>query len=260
MAEGQETNNNIEICIWKINKFIKALESAKGNGSTSMISLIMTPCDQVSRVSKVLAGAWRAITFAQQRLKLYNEVLPNDLCKSSGLHKFTADLPKKHRRGGQSTLRFDWLRMESRHNYVRKAAELATKIYINPATKQSTDPCWILAYVKLFQKKRLMSQYLKQVSHAADKYVIRVDDTLKALEMGAVETLIVWENMDINSEIIIKHLNEEQEADNKSNFQDPATSAELEDPTQLKFITCKSHEGSQFCTGFGVIGYGAHCS
>jgi hypothetical protein len=35
-------------------------------------------------------------------------------------HKFTVDLPKKHGRGGQSALRFARLRMEKRHNYVRK--------------------------------------------------------------------------------------------------------------------------------------------
>lgn len=36
------------------------------------------------------------------------------------LHKFLVDLPKKHGRGGQSALRFARLRMEKRHNYVRK--------------------------------------------------------------------------------------------------------------------------------------------
>ena len=38
------------------------------------------------------------------------------------LHKFTVDLPKKHGRGGQSALRFARLRMEKRHNYVRKVS------------------------------------------------------------------------------------------------------------------------------------------
>ena len=36
------------------------------------------------------------------------------------VHKFLVDLPKKHGRGGQSALRFARLRMEKRHNYVRK--------------------------------------------------------------------------------------------------------------------------------------------
>lgn len=38
------------------------------------------------------------------------------------------DLPKKHGRGGQSALRFARLRMEKRHNYVRKVAELAVQV------------------------------------------------------------------------------------------------------------------------------------
>jgi len=46
------------------------------------------------------------------------------------LHKFTVDLPKKHGRGGQSALRFARLRLEKRHNYVRKVAELAVQFFI----------------------------------------------------------------------------------------------------------------------------------
>ena len=34
-------------------------------------------------------------------------------------------------RGGQSALRFARLRMEKRHNYVRKVAEVATQLYIS---------------------------------------------------------------------------------------------------------------------------------
>ena len=44
------------------------------------------------------------------------------------LHKVSVDLPKKHGRGGQSALRFARLRMEKRHNYVRKIAELAVQV------------------------------------------------------------------------------------------------------------------------------------
>jgi len=46
------------------------------------------------------------------------------------LHKFTVDLPKQHGRGGQSALRFARLRLEKRHNYVRKVSELATQFFI----------------------------------------------------------------------------------------------------------------------------------
>lgn len=411
MADGAENDKNIEI--WKVKKLIKALESARGNG-TSMISLIIPPGDQISRVNKMLAEEYgtasniksrvnrqsvlAAITSAQQKLKLYNKVPPNGLVLYTGtvvtedgkekkvtfafepfkpinaslylcdnkfhteplsellesdekfgfivmdgngtlfgtlsgntrevLHKFTVDLPKKHGRGGQSALRFARLRMEKRHNYVRKTAELATQFFINPATSQPNvsglilagsadfktelsqsdmfDPrlqakilnvvdvsyggengfnqaielsAEILANVKFIQEKRLIGKFFEEISQDTGKYVFGVDDTLKALEMGAVETLIVWENLDINrytlknsatNEIVIKHLNKDQEAD-QSNFRDATTSSELEVQEKmpllewfaneykkfgcvLEFVTNKSQEGSQFCRGFGGIG------
>ncbi len=46
------------------------------------------------------------------------------------LHKFSVDLPKKHGRGGQSSVRFARLRVEKRHNYMRKVAETATQMFI----------------------------------------------------------------------------------------------------------------------------------
>lgn len=46
------------------------------------------------------------------------------------LYKESVDLPKKHRAGGQSSVRFGRLRMEKRHNYVRKVAESANRIYL----------------------------------------------------------------------------------------------------------------------------------
>ena len=47
------------------------------------------------------------------------------------LGKFSVDLPKKHGRGGQSALRFARLRMEKRHNYVRKVSETAVQFFIS---------------------------------------------------------------------------------------------------------------------------------
>ena len=46
------------------------------------------------------------------------------------LGKFTVDLPKKHGRGGQSALRFARLRMEKRHNYVRKVLHCPSSLNI----------------------------------------------------------------------------------------------------------------------------------
>merc|ERR1719394_2148784 len=49
------------------------------------------------------------------------------------LHKFSVELPKKHGRGGQSALRFARLRLEKRHNYVRKVSEIATQCFVTDA-------------------------------------------------------------------------------------------------------------------------------
>jgi peptide chain release factor subunit 1 len=46
------------------------------------------------------------------------------------LSKFHVDLPNKHGRGGQSEIRFARLRLEKRHNYIHKVAELATSHFI----------------------------------------------------------------------------------------------------------------------------------
>lgn len=65
MADRHESDKNIEI--WKIKKLIKALESARGNG-TSMISLIMPPRDQISRVTKMLGDEFGTASNIKSRV------------------------------------------------------------------------------------------------------------------------------------------------------------------------------------------------
>ncbi|CAD8084964.1 unnamed protein product [Paramecium primaurelia] len=47
------------------------------------------------------------------------------------IKSFDVDLPKKHNKGGQSSVRFARLRMEKRHNYLRKVCETATTCFIS---------------------------------------------------------------------------------------------------------------------------------
>uniref|UniRef100_A0A914XAE6 Eukaryotic peptide chain release factor subunit 1 n=1 Tax=Plectus sambesii TaxID=2011161 RepID=A0A914XAE6_9BILA len=199
------------------------------------------------------------------------------------LHKFTVDLPKKHGRGGQSALRFARLRMEKRHNYVRKVAEMAVEIFIkndkanvsglilagsadfktelgqsdmfdqrlqakiiktvdvayggengfNQAIELAAE---VLGDIKFVREKKLIQQYFSEIQQNTGKYVFGVEDTLKALEMGAVETLICWENLEITRYVLknhstnddkILHLTPEGEKD-KSHFIDQETGVELE--------------------------------
>eukprot|EP01023_Acetabularia_acetabulum_P025178 TRINITY_DN24118_c0_g1_i3.p1 TRINITY_DN24118_c0_g1~~TRINITY_DN24118_c0_g1_i3.p1 ORF type:complete len:466 (+),score=80.13 TRINITY_DN24118_c0_g1_i3:85-1398(+) len=242
------------------------------------------------------------------------------------INKFSVDLPKKHGRGGQSALRFARLRLEKRHNYVRKVAETAVQCFIqndkptvaglvlagaadfknelhasdmfdprlqnivlavvdvsyggengfNQAIELSADT---LANVKFVQEKKLISKFFDEISQDTGKYVFGIKDTLNGLEMGAVEILMVFENLDCHrfvlrnsqtAEEIVKNLNAAQEADQKE-FHDRETGAELEVIERmpmlewlasnykkfgcvLEFVTDRSQEGSQFCKGFGGIG------
>jgi len=406
----EEMDKQIEI--FKVKKLIKNLEAARGNG-TSMISLIIPPGDQISRVNKMLSDEYgtasniksrvnrlsvlSAITSTQQRLKLYSKCPPNGLVMYCGtvitedgkerkvnidfepfraintslylcdnkfhtedlnellmddeafgfiimdgngclygtvqgssrevLHKFSVDLPKKHGRGGQSALRFARLRLEKRHNYVRKVAELATQLFVpdgqkpnvqgivlagsadfkselmrsdlfdmrlskivvkmvdvsyggengfNQAIELSADS---LANVKLMKEKKLLQKYFDQIAQDTGCFCFMVDDTLKGLEMGAVEDLIIWDNLEIQRYLVrniqtqeekVLHLNKEQETEDK-HFRDEKTGVELETIDKqplvewfaehykdygcnLEFITDRSAEGTQFVKGFGGIG------
>ncbi|KAI9511351.1 peptide chain release factor eRF/aRF subunit 1 [Russula earlei] len=136
-----------------------------------------------------------------------------------------------------------------------------------------------LANVKFVQEKKLIQKYFDEISQDSGKYCFGIADTLKALELGAVETLIVWENLDITrftlrnaaGEEIIVHVNKEQEKD-REKFVDKSTGLEME-PSQepqpllewfaekykefganLEFVTNRSQEGAQFVKGFGGIG------
>nr|VZI49784.1 unnamed protein product [Spirometra erinaceieuropaei] len=428
-----QADKNVEM--WRIKKLIKSLEAARGNG-TSMISLIIPPRDQITRIAKMLAEEYgtasniksrvnrlsvlSAITSVQQRLKLYNRVPNNGLVVYCGtiitddgkekkvnidfepfrpvntslylcdnkfhtealnalltddskfgfiimdgngalfgtlsgntrevkfgfiimdgngalfgtlsgntrevLHKFNVELPKKHGRGGQSAVRFARLRMEKRHNYVRKVAETAVQMFItndkvnveglilagiadfksdlsqsgmfdarlqakvlkivdisyggesgfNQAIELASDT---LAGVKFIQEKKLIQRYFDEISQDTGKFCFGVDDTLRALEMGAVDSLIVWENLNVtryvlssgtNDETKIIHLRPEQERD-RSHFIDPETQTEMEIVDSqllldwlalnyrsfgaiLEIVTDRSQEGSQFVRGFGGIG------
>lgn len=406
---SEESDHGVEL--WKIKKLIKNLEAARGNG-TSMISLIIPPKDQVSRVQKMLAEEYGtasniksrtnrlsvlgAITSVQQRLKLYTKVPENGLVVYCGtvvteegkekkvnidfepfrpintslylcdnkfhtealssllqddykfgfivmdgngtlfgtlcgntrevLHKFSVDLPKKHGRGGQSAVRFSRLRMEKRHNYVRKVAEEAMRLFITNDKVNVTglvlagsadfktelsqsdlfDPrlqakvikivdvsyggengfsqaielaAESLQNVKFIKEKKLIAEYFDEISQDTGKYCFGVNDTMRALELGAVEKLIVWENLEMtrfelknptkeHTDVIYLRPDQEHE---QHHFIDKDTGVDLEIVEReallewfavhykdfgatLEIVTDKSQEGAQFVRGFGGIG------
>jgi len=135
----------------------------------------------------------------------------------------------------------------------------------------------VLSNVKFIQEKKLVSKFFEEIAQDTGKYCYGVRDTLAALDMGAVETLVVWENLDImrvqlrnpqTGEEKILHLNKEQEKD-QSNYKENGVDLDVVEKLQLlewfannykkfganlEFITNRSQEGAQFCKGFGGIG------
>lgn len=80
------------------------------------------------------------------------------------------------------------------HLYSNECSEGKTNTFLLQAIELSAES---LANVKFIQEKKLIGKYFDEISQDTGKYCFGVDDTLKALEMGAVETLICWENLDI---------------------------------------------------------------
>ncbi|CEP64233.1 translation termination factor eRF1 LALA0_S10e05534g [Lachancea lanzarotensis] len=144
----------------------------------------------------------------------------------------------------------------------------------NQAIEQSAEA---LANVKFIQEKKLITSYFDEISQDTGKFCYGIDDTLKALDLGAVETLIIFENLetiryifhDAEDSEIIRFAEPEQE--DKSYSIDKATGLEMdvveEQPlvewlaenyknygANLEFVTDRSSEGAQFVTGFGGFG------
>jgi peptide chain release factor subunit 1 len=242
------------------------------------------------------------------------------------LHKFSVELPKKHGRGGQSSVRFARLRLEKRHNYLRKVAEGCTQHFINQSDSLPNVSGLILAGLADFKndlngsdlfdqrlkrivldvvdtsygfengfnqaielsaeklkdvifikEKKLVSRFFDQIAQDTGRYCFGIRDCLYACEAGAVETLIVFENLDTERFVLqapegqkIVYMNQQQ-AEKQDNFKDPKTGQDYEVVERvslvewiaenykkfgcsLSFVTDRSQEGMQFVKGFGGIG------
>jgi peptide chain release factor subunit 1 len=119
-----------------------------------------------------------------------------------------------------------------------------------------------LSNVKFIQEKRLISKYFDSISQDTGKYCFGVEDTLKALDMGAVETLIVWENLDIArvtlrnaaGELDIKHFTKEQEKD-RTNFVDPADGSEMEVTEKMPLLEWLAEKYKDFGKSSVIVAF-----
>ncbi|KAF7730525.1 Polypeptide release factor (eRF1) in translation termination [Apophysomyces ossiformis] len=135
-----------------------------------------------------------------------------------------------------------------------------------------------LSNVKFVQEKKLIQRYFEEISQDTGKVCYGLADTLKALDLGAVDRLIVWENLDATRYILRDNENNEhvtvatkEDEKNRAVFKDPYDIGEMEIihsisllewftenyrsfGATLHFITNRSQEGSQFVRGFGGVG------
>jgi len=245
------------------------------------------------------------------------------------LGSFSVELPKKHGRGGQSKNRFARIRMERRHNYLRKVAEGATQYFItndrpnvlglvlagsaefkeslflsdlfdprlkeivvklvdiahsgevglNQAIDLASDS---LSNVKLVQEKKLLQKFFDELALDTNMYCYGVSDSMKSIEMGAVHTLIVYEDLDVNRYLVkppdgsppVAYYMTAKEAAKPDNQKllhgsgESQTQNEVEVASlvewltenyqkmglTLELVTDKSQEGTQFVRGFGGMG------
>ncbi|CAI8506923.1 Polypeptide release factor (eRF1) in translation termination [Hanseniaspora opuntiae] len=134
-----------------------------------------------------------------------------------------------------------------------------------------------LANVKFIQEKKLVTAYFDEISQDTGKFCYGVEDTMKALDLGAIETLIIYENL--NTMRYVYKDGEEKEIvvevnpnlPDKSYSIDKVTGQEMDLVSEqlliewlaenyknyganLEFVSDKSTEGAQFVAGFGGIG------
>ena len=136
-----------------------------------------------------------------------------------------------------------------------------------------------LSNVKFVQEKKLISKFFDCINMDNRRYCYGVENTLKGLEQGAIETLILYENLETSrytlkdpqtgvTKVVVPTA--QQEADPHF-LRDPTSGVEMEvvekiplsewlsehykdSGALLEFVTNKSQEGSQFVKGFGGIG------
>jgi peptide chain release factor subunit 1 len=199
------------------------------------------------------------------------------------LQQISVDLPKKHGRGGQSSVRFARLRVEKRNSYVKKVSEIITNLFLtnnvmnvegvilagqsdlknelsqvlDPRIKvlktvdtnyggedglnQAIELCDdVLKDVKLSKEKKVLQAFFNEINVDAGRYCFTMKETMECLEMGAVETLIVYENM--------------PDMKDEDPFVDWIAEHYKEYGCSLVFVSDKSAEGIQFVEGFGGIG------
>ena len=107
----------------------------------------------------------------------------------------------------------------------------------------------------------MITAFFSEIAQDKDKICFGKDETIKALEMGAVETLIVWENLEHmrvtlrhpqTMEETVKHIKKEQEKDAES-FAKAADGTDLEVIDKISLLEWFAENYRQFGTNLEFI-------
>jgi len=144
----------------------------------------------------------------------------------------------------------------------------------------------LLKDVALVQQRKVISQFFHEIEMDSGKYCFGAKDTMQALEMGASQKLMVWEDLQIMRHTIIHPADPDEkiivysktgvsplaqlekdhqmESENEQNvaFQIESSVSMVEFlsenykkyGTEMQLVSDATSEGSQFCRGFGGIG------
>ena len=96
------------------------------------------------------------------------------------------------------------------------------------------------------REKNILKEYFNHISRSTNKICYGVSDTMKALELGAVDTLIVHDNLELQNYTLNDNVIEnllEWLVDNHKQF-----------GASLTLISGNTPEGHQYINGFGGIG------
>lgn len=196
------------------------------------------------------------------------------------IHTLSVSLPKKHGRGGQSSVRFARLRIEKRNHYIKKVSELANSLfqneeaYIFAGTADFKNQLFESAVLNKSVKDKVLkivdTNYgggnglnqaieLSQESLSLCKYLKErkvLQDFFKNLEgdmaaYGVKQTLRLLEDQAISKLIVLESLEYKLE---ESDLLDYLLENYKSFNTELYIVSDRSTEGEQFKEGFGGIG------
>lgn len=209
--------------------------------------------------------------------------------------KFEVDLPKKHNKGGQSSVRFARLHDEAVAVYIKKVAELMNRLFLTDErvnvssiiiagcgskkdsvrtsadldkriagrivksydlayggeaglTQAIIDSSEFLSGMELGHERESVQKFMNEIVMDTGKYCFGMTQTMAAIDAGAAETVIVWDELKMtrgggggggDGQSLIEWL-----IDNHSKM----------GIDNLKLVSNATGEGAQFCTGFSGIG------